>query len=67
MTNSERHQARSEHARLDGYRHTAIPDAPEWCGEQLSDAIDNQAAEAALALRGIKPTTSNTIYLRDAA
>lgn len=56
MTSRDRHAARDRHAERNGYRSQPVPGTPPWATLLLSEAADEQAARAALALRGL-PTT----------
>ena len=53
MTARERHQRRDKIARANGYKPRALPADVEYAGVQLPEAVDVQAASAALRLRGL--------------
>ena len=53
MTAQERHLHRDRVARVNGYRKVTPAPDPDWAGARLPEQIDNQAALAALELRGL--------------
>lgn len=67
MTARERQIKRLQVAKDNGYVSTPVPETPEWAATKVSDPLDAQAAEAALALRGLLPMDIFRAQVREIA